>query len=248
MTHLIIRIFRYALKIIDKSAFARNWQSFVPEITTAGIAFWCPNSHCSYRARTLLTKEPDTIAWIDSMQVNEILWDIGANIGCYSLYAARRGCQVIAFEPHAGNYDVLTRNIIINGYEQMIRAYCLAVSDFPGLLTLRTSAISPGTADHRLTLCQDGQAVIAYTAAEMVGELKMPIPNHIKIDVDGAEFRVLSGLEPILLDERIKSVMIEIQHGNSNYGAMLDIFDKSGMKLKDINRMNHLFVRESREK
>lgn len=52
------------------------------------IQFFCPGTLPIYRAQTLLTKEPDTIEWIDTFQKDDVLWDIGANVGVYSLYAA----------------------------------------------------------------------------------------------------------------------------------------------------------------
>ena len=49
-----------------------------------------PNLLCKWRAQTLSTKEPETLEWIDDFPNYAILWDIGANIGLYSLYAAKK--------------------------------------------------------------------------------------------------------------------------------------------------------------
>lgn len=43
-----------------------------------------------WRFDTLLEKEPDTIEWIDGFRLGETLWDIGANVGIYTIYAALR--------------------------------------------------------------------------------------------------------------------------------------------------------------
>ena len=75
----------------------------------------------------MYTKEKDTIAWIDSMQPGETFIDIGANMGIYTIYAAKRGLKVIAFEPEAQNYALLCRSIMIN--ELDVQAYCVALSD-----------------------------------------------------------------------------------------------------------------------
>ena len=54
------------------------------------MKFYEPNNLISWRVRTILDKEPDTIEWIDNFSIdnndNFIFWDIGANIGLYSLY------------------------------------------------------------------------------------------------------------------------------------------------------------------
>ena len=54
------------------------------------INFFIPNNLIDWRVRTIFSKEPDTIKWIDNFNSNKkiIFWDIGANIGLYSIYAA----------------------------------------------------------------------------------------------------------------------------------------------------------------
>lgn len=69
------------------------------------IKFYCPNNLSLWRAETLLTKEPETIEWINSFGEGCVFWDIGANVGIYSMYAAlKTKANVLAFEPAASNY------------------------------------------------------------------------------------------------------------------------------------------------
>jgi len=49
----------------------------------SGAGYW--------RARAIMTKEPGSLEWIDSMVPGSVFWDIGANIGVLTLYAAMRG-------------------------------------------------------------------------------------------------------------------------------------------------------------
>jgi len=44
-----------------------------------------------WRSQTLFTKEPEMIEWIDSIDSGSTFWDIGANIGLYSIYGAVKG-------------------------------------------------------------------------------------------------------------------------------------------------------------
>ena len=92
------------------------------ELPGAGeIKFLCPSEMAVHRARTATTREPDTIAWIDGFEPGSVLWDIGANVGVYSLYAAlARDVRVVAFEPAAANFFLLTRNIALNGLNAKI--------------------------------------------------------------------------------------------------------------------------------
>src|SRR6185369_11103747 len=71
------------------------------------LKFLTPNQHCAWRVHTLDTKEPDTIAWLAKMQPGEVLFDVGANMGQYSLIAAKYGLTVHAFEPESQNFALL---------------------------------------------------------------------------------------------------------------------------------------------
>ncbi|HEX2379922.1 MAG TPA: FkbM family methyltransferase [Methyloceanibacter sp.] len=74
------------------------------------------------RARSILSKEPDSLTWIDSMHPGSVFWDIGANVGVLTLYAATRGdLRVWAFEPAAVNYYNLVANCELNGLERQVR-------------------------------------------------------------------------------------------------------------------------------
>src|SRR5262249_13436410 len=98
----------------------------VPEGT---LHFMTPTPLLQARAESMLTKEPDTIQWINSFESSDVFWDVGANVGVFSLYAARRhGMHVLAFEPSADNYMVLCKNVEMNLLEGCIVPYCIALA------------------------------------------------------------------------------------------------------------------------
>ena len=66
----------------------------------------------------------------------DIFVDIGANLGYYTCLASQHGKQVIAFEPQQQNLKCLMRNLIVNGYQDQVEVFPLALSGKPGLLTL----------------------------------------------------------------------------------------------------------------
>jgi hypothetical protein len=87
-----------------------------PTIVQAdGLKFYCPTFTEMWRAETIRTKEPETIKWIDGFQPNSVLWDFGANVGTYTIYAAKKGHFVVAIEPSTREYEILKRNIELNG-------------------------------------------------------------------------------------------------------------------------------------
>ena len=71
------------------------------------IKFFTPNQLTEYRVDTFFTKEPDMLRWIDNFKEIDklIFWDIGANIGLYSIYSVLKNDNIstIAFEPSTSN-------------------------------------------------------------------------------------------------------------------------------------------------
>lgn len=138
--NLLTTMLKKVIQIVgrDKSTiiFARLSESLVPlsiQKTDFGeIKFFCPGELTEWRARTLLTKEPETIEWINTFSQTDTFWDIGSNVGMYSLYAALKGLLVLSFEPSPSNYYLLNRNIEINKMDDKISAYCIAFNDTTG--------------------------------------------------------------------------------------------------------------------
>ncbi len=77
--------------------------------------FSAPNSFCYYRAETFTSKEPKTLEWITKFKPGSKLWNVGANIGLYSLYASKvKDVNVFAIEPSIFNLEFLVRNVNTN--------------------------------------------------------------------------------------------------------------------------------------
>ena len=80
-------------------------ETFEIETPCGPLKFVILGRGASIRAMSALTKQPATIEWIDSFSPGSVFWDVGANVGVYALYAARRGdAKVVAFEPAAVNF------------------------------------------------------------------------------------------------------------------------------------------------
>jgi len=92
------------------------------------MKFHRPNNVSAWRANTLYTKEPATIGWLMSLPSGSVLWDVGANIGIYSVFAAvQRDCRVVAFEPSPTFYAELMANIELN--DVLVTAVNVALGD-----------------------------------------------------------------------------------------------------------------------
>jgi FkbM family methyltransferase len=199
-----------------------------------------------WRAADFWTKEPETIAWIDSFAPGSVFWDIGANVGVFSLYAAYLHKALIRlFEPDHNNFLRIYDNHSINldlsdvFYNSDIFEY--AISDFDGKSTFYVRQSGAGRSGGQVGKAVDDSGrefkpVESYevetykvdTLAKRLG-----VPNHIKIDVDGHEWRILQGGHATLALPDVKSVLVEV----NNCYADIDGYMK-GLGFSDFNRFN----------
>ena len=229
------------------------------------IRFYTRSPLLLARAKRLMSKEEDTIRWIDDFENRAIFWDIGANIGTYSLYAAiRKGATVLAFEPSAANFYVLSHNIQLNNLSDSVTAYCVAFSDHTqlGVLNLaapemggalsqfgRVSETSRYATDNHSTL----QGTLGFTIDEFVAHFRPPLPTYIKLDVDGLELPILAGAKEILCNPCLRSLMVELTvTRKSERDEAVELLKSAGLHLVSQGReqgtgtehgANHLFKR-----
>jgi FkbM family methyltransferase len=172
------------------------------------------------------TREPETLAWIDSFETPCRFWDVGANIGVFSIYAGlRAGIEVCAFEPAAASYAALCRNIEANRLDDRVRAYCIALGDRAELGSLYLSATNAGSVYNAFESTTDcfGNEIAAVFRQGMLGFsidgfrrlFGVPAPNYLKIDVDSIEERILEGGRQTLHDPELRSVLIELEASNT---------------------------------
>lgn len=206
-----------------------------------GIEFFCPAEIPEWYARNLLTKEPETIEWINTFSDEDVFWDIGANVGLYSLYAALRNIAVMSFEPSSGNYYLLNRNIEINKMDNRVFALCLAFNDTTRLdsFYMVNSALGGAFSSFAEAIDWKGnpfiasfkQAMIGFSIDDFVRQFDPLFPNHIKIDVDGIENKIIRGAKNTLSDKRVKSILIEMDSGRETYcSEMVHAIEEAGMK------------------
>jgi FkbM family methyltransferase len=177
-----------------------------------------------WRAGHYHNKEPDTLDWIDTFfKEGDTIYDVGANIGQYSLYAAKKlkgNATFLAFEPEALNFAKLNKNILLNDLGECFTAYGLAVSDHMAIDHFYSKAFKTGAALHALGRSitqgekpfdpQNRQGVMAVSLDDLTGAFGLPFPNHIKVDVDGIEDRIVRGATQTLQDQRLKTFLIEV--------------------------------------
>jgi FkbM family methyltransferase len=185
------------------------------------LVFNTPNEMTAWRVRSLFDKEPDTIRWIESMPKGSVLLDVGANVGMYTVFAAiARQAKVYAFEPESQNYALLNQNIASNRLGESVIAYPLALSDETAARPLFLSGFTAGGSCHSFgedvgfDLKPRGHAFaqgsFSITIDQLVKSGALPIPDYIKIDVDGFEHKVIQGAEQTLANPQVKGLLIEL--------------------------------------
>ncbi len=129
---------------------------------------------------------------LDLIKPGTYVIDVGANIGFFTRKFARtvsQGGKVIAIEPEPHNFAELGQLLSQNHLEQNVVAYQVAAAENEGQLFLKIDPYHP--ANHKLS--QEGLPVKVTTIDRLVQEQHDPVVSLIKIDVQGAEKRVLAG-------------------------------------------------------
>lgn len=210
-----------------------------------------------YRYDTWATKEPETIAWIDSFRPGSVFFDIGANIGIYSLYCAKKHPRghVIAVEPHTPNHDRLLENMMLNELKNM-QIYEYAIGSRCRTETFYANSCESGTSGGQIAEARDEngdkfnpafEERILCVTLDFLACITMQ-PTHIKIDIDGQEERVLCGGVQTLASPILQSVLIELTAA-SDRAEVVRLFELLGFaEHNKFNSMvNHSRVRRQRE-
>lgn len=216
-----------------------EYERIQPNAVVDGMLFNLPNRHCQWRLETMYTKEPDTVAWIRSMKAGEIFYDVGANIGLYTLLAWKQGLNVFSFEPESQNFAVLIRNLAMN---KISRERCVAfpfcISDGQKVSTLRLQSLVVGGSCHSFDSNMNfkreekswayEQGSVGFSLDALVNECGLPQPTHIKVDVDGFEDKVLAGAGEVL--KNVRSILVEMDSNNGDHMAWKARLEEAGFE------------------
>jgi FkbM family methyltransferase len=194
-----------------------------------------------------------TLYWQKNLKENMVIMDIGANIGYYSLMAARRikSGIIYAFEPVDNTFKKLEENIRLNDFRN-IKTFKMAVSDNDEPLQLFVgSKKNTGTSSITTHYDFDGkmETVQSATLQAFVVEHKISHIDFVKIDVEGAEMKVLQGakkvlqqLNPVVLIELLDS---RLKPAGSSVGAVYSFFkDMNYVPYNIDHKLNLVEIRE----
>jgi FkbM family methyltransferase len=174
-------------------------------------------------------KEPDLLDIINQFENETVFYDIGANVGTYSIYAGLRGMRVFSFEPLFQNYTALQHNCAANGLidAESVTPLMLALDDklqIGNMLCIddrigTSDATYVPNSDNRLANVPIEQSVrvggvIGLPLDLVIDQFALPTPNLLKLDVDGNEFRILRGSSKVLASSTLTYCVIECDTGD----------------------------------
>ena len=159
------------------------------------------------------------------------VYDIGANVGIYSLLAS--SCVgpsgiVYAFEPQERNLQFLRRHMTLNHVENC-EIFAAALSNSEG--TRRFAAAHWESSMGRLSA--EGELVVPSTTLDacIYGEKRLRPPNILKIDVEGGELEVLEGANRVLMEFH-PAVFLEV-HGTELHAQCRALLAGKGYRLEE---------------
>lgn len=216
----------------------------VTTVSHEGVVFKfpAPNLLCLFRVETFSTKEPETLEWIDKIPKGSILWDVGANVGLYSVYAAKkRNCRVWAFEPSVFNLELLARGVFLNDVTEKVCIVPFALSNKleSSELHMTTTEWGGACSTFGKDYGYDGKKLneifkfrtVGMTMVDAVEKMAIPQPDYIKMDVDGIEHLILKAGAEVLRE--VKGILVEV---NDDFKELSDecqvVLSDAGMVLR----------------
>ena len=207
------------------------------------------NSLEDYRASSFYEKEPETVAWINDFTEGSIFFDVGANIGIYSLYASiYKKCKTYAFEPYYKNYLRLIENVKLNNQIENCLPFLTGLHNSNKIEQLFISDERSSSSGHQIGNNIDENGIdfnalekyplITFSMDDFIRIFNLKSPNYIKIDVDGCENEIIKGMNKTLKDSELYSICIELNMNNFSKADFINYFKELGFSTQ--NRYNAL--------
>jgi FkbM family methyltransferase len=149
--------------------------------------------------------------FITEIQPEDVVLDVGANIGVYSCFAGKRASSVLAIEPYAPNVEAIKDNLRLNALENVSVRVCALGDDET---TTALDIAGGGRATGKVSMTQNSDVhsentAPVYRGDTVVSEVEI-VPTIVKIDVEGAERLVISGLSETLSAPECRVVFCEV--------------------------------------
>ncbi|MBD3392527.1 MAG: FkbM family methyltransferase [Chitinivibrionales bacterium] len=194
-------------------------------------------------------KEPETVQWVETaLQQGDVLYDIGACVGAYSLVAASfwgESIRVYAFEPGFQNFPLLVQNVLKNGFADIISPVNLPVSRKLSLNEFNHAGLRDGSAlhaygqpvDYKGTVFTPSfrQLSLSVSVDELVSRFSLPAPTAMKLDVDSIELDILRGARAALSNPSFRTLLVEATEAKDAV-PIRELMHECGLGLVSVDR------------
>ena len=198
------------------------------------IQFYSPSKIAGYRIKTFFSKEPETLKWLDKNGgKNKVLFDIGANMGVYSIYFAKKfDAQVFSFEPSFKNLEVLSKNVKLNFLHNNVKIISNPLCNDFTFSKFYQNDFLPGEAKARFIIDKNDLEeysknfnqksnevfynTLGFSLDNLLDKKIIDKPDLIKIDVDGNELEIIKGAKNLLNNTNKLSILLEIRKDTKN--------------------------------
>ena len=220
---LIAFLFRSRIFLQIHDEFSRASDNSCRKVHHDGVNLYLSSgtSLTRYRAVTFSSKEPDTLEWISKFQKGSNFWDIGANVGIYTVYAAlKTEARVVAFEPIPASVRALCRNIKLNQIQDRVVVVPMPLAERTEVRELSIPSDEAGISHvafgvdygfsgktHQYSTKTNFPGI---SWVDLISLYELPNPNYVKLDVDGIEHLILSGADNLLRE--VKELLVEVNY------------------------------------
>ncbi len=231
----------------------KNRQDYVVKIkdplSKNEFNFNISNRKTMVRATSLFNKEPVTIEWIRSFKHDSIFFDIGANIGQFTIFAGVISrCNIYSFEPESNNFQGLCKNIFLNNLQNIVNAFPVGISNNTKFTKLYLDDFYVGNSHNSVEYELDSnlekknykfsQGIFSTTLNDLIDKWNLPIPNFIKIDVDGIENKIIEKSNNVLSNKIVESILIELKSTRKVDSIIINQLENFGFKYDNIQVRN----------
>ncbi len=236
--HFILSLFSYPLEI-EKKRYSFKYQNLSIFVKTSSLL--------TYRRWVAFQnhgKEKDTLNWIDSFEDEKIFYDIGANVGVFSIYAnIKKKMKVYSFEPEPNSFIELYNTIGLNNLNIVPLKIALDFDENTKYFNMIDfeSGISESFLSDKIEK-KTNFLISTNSLDKVISQKKIKFPNYIKIDVDGNEMNILKGMSKTLENKELKSMLVEIEKTNKE--NILNYLKNFSFKLESkSDNGNYIFKR-----
>ena len=208
-------------------------------VNVRGIEFQLMTYTNSLELCARMNYEVENLDFIDMMSPDDVMYDLGACEGRFSIYAAKKGIHVVAFEPERKNYSVLNQNLELNNLDStVIKTINAGIGAKNGKAIMKIG--QPWEGGHQKVVDHNDvredlnfnfveeQVVDILSLDSYISEGKSVHPNYLKVDVDGSEMPFLKGAKDTLRNTKLKGIIFELCENDSNFSEIINILSSHG--------------------